>query len=739
MKTTHKATAALLRSVAALTILAPVAVTPASAQQTPAASDAVTLDEIVVTARRRAENLQDVPVSITALTADTLDNQGAPDITSLTKLTPNLTMQVARGSNSTLIAFIRGVGQQDPLWGFEPGVGLYVDDVYIARPQGAVLDIFDIERIEVLRGPQGTLYGRNTIGGAVKYVTRRIGDDPSARIKAQIGSYGQRDLIAAGSTPVTDTIGISGAVALYDRDGYGRNRNLNTDQYDKDVQSGRLSFEATPTEQLFIRIAADRTVDDSNPRHGYRLLATPTVPLLDDIYDTNAGLTGKNKVETQGISGTIEYEASDTITLKSITAYRDGDTDTVIDFDNLPAKILDVPAFYKDDQFSQEFQFLYQGERLQGVAGVYYMDASASGAFDTILGLANLTILTSGKVDTKSYAAFADFSYAVTDQFKISLGGRYTQDEKTGTVFRANFAGITSPQFGGTARNPTLVRTNYTNKRDFDEFTPRISLTFEPTDDLTLYSSYGRGFKSGGFDMRGDAIFTPDTTKGYNPELVDSYEVGSKSRFWDDRASLNLAAFFSKYKGQQVTTQVAATNGIASFVDNVGRSEIYGLEAEGLLALTEQLTAGFALGYINADFKEFFRFNLTTRQFENIESQTVFQNTPKWTGAFNLTHAIDLKGHGTLTTTASLAYRSSFSLFEFPNPLLDQKRYTLFDLSIVYASPDDDWRIGVHGKNLGDKKYRVGGYNFPGALFGDSVIGFYGPPRTVTASIEYRF
>ncbi|MFV3126283.1 TonB-dependent receptor [Niveispirillum sp. KHB5.9] len=737
MKSLVKSATAILCAGTALTSLAALpAMAQAPAQET--ASEPM-LGEIVVTARRRAENLQDVPVSISAFTAEQLELVGTPDITALTKTTPNLTMQVARGSNSTLIAFIRGVGQQDPLWGFEPGVGLYVDDVYVARPQGAVLDIFDIERIEVLRGPQGTLYGRNTIGGAVKYVTKRIDDEPHMKAKVQVGSYKQTDLILSGSAPVTETVGVSGAVALYRRDGYGKNLTTGQEHYDKDVSAGRLSVEFKPNEDLFVRVAADKTIDDSNPRHGYRLVATPTVPVLGDVYDTNAGLTGKQKVKNQGASLTAEYNVSDDVMLKSITAYRDGRSDTVIDFDNLPAKILDIPAYYEDDQLSQELQLVYEGERLKGVAGLYYMDAHAEGAFDTILALANLTTLTSGSVDTKSYAAFADFTYELTDQFKASVGARYTSDKKEGTVYRVNYAGLTSPLFGGTPRNPTLIRSNYTNKRTFDEFTPRVSLTYEPDRDFTLYASYGRGFKSGGFDMRGDVISTPDTANGYDPELVDTYEVGSKSRFWDGRATLNLAAFYSDYKGQQVTTQVPSGTTVVSFVDNVGSSTIKGLEAEGMLAITDELTANFAVGYIDAEFKQFLRYNLTTRVYDNIANQAVFQNTPRWTGNLGLSYAHDLGDGGTLTFTGSAAYRSSFSLFEFPNAALDQRSYTLYDLSAVWTAASDNWSVGVHGKNLGNKKYRVGGYNFPGALFGDSIIGYYGPPRTVTATVEYRF
>jgi len=219
----------------------------AMAQDAAPQNDQTALDDVVVTARRRDEQLKDVPVAVSALSAEQLERTGAADITALQQQTPNATVQIARGSNSTLISFIRGVGQQDPLWGFEPGVGLYIDDVYVARPQGAVLDIFDVNRIEVLRGPQGTLYGRNTIGGAIKYVTKRLGDEFAFMGRGTIGSYNQRDALVSATIPLGETFAVGGAFAKYDRDGFGTNLFTGKQQYDKDVTAYRATPEWTPT------------------------------------------------------------------------------------------------------------------------------------------------------------------------------------------------------------------------------------------------------------------------------------------------------------------------------------------------------------------------------------------------------------------------------------------------------------------------------------------------------------
>ena len=707
--------------------------------QTAPQEGASALDDVVVSARRRDELLKDVPISVSALGEERLEQTGASDITALQQQTPNATVQVARGSNSTLISFIRGVGQQDPLWGFEPGVGLYVDDVYVARPQGAVLDIYDIQRIEVLRGPQGSLYGRNTVGGAIKYVTNGLSQDPELTLRGAYGSYNQIDLMAVGSIPLADNFRIGGAIASYQRDGYGTNVNTGAEHYNKDVLAGRLSAEWEPRDDMSIRLAYDRVQDDSNPRHGSRLVAgaTPAGAIRSSVYDTNAGLGDVNSVESQGASATVQIDLNDHWTFKSITAWREGETTTVIDFDNTPAATLDIPGFYADDQLTQEFQFLFDYDRIQGVAGFFYLDGHAEGAFDTILGNAGIVIGTNGQVNTESWAGFADVNLDLTDRLHLGLGVRYTLDEKQGTVFRANYLGATrSPLLGGTVRAPLLVRSNYTNEKDFSQFTPRIALSYDLTDDMTTYASFSQGFKSGGFDMRGDVILTPNTVNGYDPETVDSYEIGLKGAL--DRLTFAAAAFYNEYQDQQVTTQVPSGASIASFVDNVGSSTFYGAELEGQLRILDNLTASFAVGYLHSDFEEFLRYNLTTMVFEDISNLVVLQNAPEWTGYLGLTWIGDVAG-GALAVTPSVSYRGDSSMFEFPNPILDQQAYSLVNLSIVWTDPSNRYTLGLYGKNLTDEEYRVGGYNFPGALFDNSIIGYYGPPQTVTASLKVSF
>ena len=726
---------------------APAAATEQAEATTGEAAEAGVTTEfeaVVVTARRREETLQEVPVAVTALDYQRLEDTGAKDLTALQQQTPNATVQVARGSNSTLISFIRGVGQQDPLWGFEPGVGLYVDDVYIARPQGALLDVYDIERIEVLRGPQGTLYGRNTIGGAIKYVSRRLGGTPRFEGKLSVGSYDQLDGVANFALPVGDTFSIGGAVASFNRDGFGKNLTTGAEHYDRDTNAYRFSAEWSPNHSLFARFAYDKQVDKSNARHGYRLVAgaMPDSHILSDVFDTTAGGGDDLRVETEGWSLTVDYTINNSFTLRSITAKREGSTGfNVIDFDSTPSKTLDIPNYYADDQTSQELQLLFEGERAQGVFGLYYLDAYAEGAFDTVLELFGLTIGNGGYSDTKSYSAFGDVSFDINDRTRLSVGGRYTRDERTGHVHRATYLGTDpTPQTGGPPATPLLTNTFYTNSRDFSQFTPRVSLSRDFGDNLTGYASYSQGFKSGGFDMRGDALAAPMTVDGYDPEDVDTFELGLKGSALDGRLNFSSAVFYSDYTGQQVTVQalVPGLNTIASVVANAGASTIYGAEFEASAQLSENLRAFTSLGYINAEFDEFLIYDANVGGTVNIADTAGFQNTPELTGFVGATWTIPAFG-GSIAVTPTVSYRAKTQMFEFSNAILDQGAYTLVDLNATWTAASGKWSVGVAGRNLTDEEYRVGGYNFPGATFDDSIVGFYGAPRTYTATFTYRY
>lgn len=713
------------------------------------AQETIALEEVTVTAQRREQSLQDVPIAVTAFSADALEQAGTATIVDLQRSAPNTTLQVSRGTNSTLTAYVRGIGQADPLWGFEPGVGLYVDDVYLARPQAGVLDVYDVERVEVLRGPQGTLYGKNTIGGAVKYVTKRLTGEPEFMAKAAVGTYGQREIELSGQMPLIENeLAIGAAISRKKRDGFGTFLQSGEENYNKDIFSARISMEYTPSEDLFIRLAADMSDDDSNAKGGHRLtpsLRIPTEITPNDVFDSNADMDTNNEVKSSGGSLTVEYDISNQLTFKSITAYREGETYTNIDFDNTSLPSLHVPAVYDDHQASQEFQLKFEGDGVNGIAGVYYYTGNASGAFDVLLGAfdgffgpalpGNFNALTAGNVDTDSYSVFADATFDISDKLSLNLGGRYTRDEKEATVFKQT-QGVNgrSDRLGGEVLGAFPAATDYTNSDSWSEFTLRAGANYQLTDDSMVYASFAQGFKAGGFDMRGDASKLPSTVDGYDPETVDTWEVGVKSELLNKRLRLNAALFYSDYEDVQVTVQQSADGGsnFVSAVLNAGAATIQGGELEAVAQLSKDLTAEFTLGYIDAEFDEVISGGV------NVANTWEFANTPDVTSSLRFVYNHDLGENGSLVASTSLAYRGETQIFPQVASLVDEDAYTLWDASVIWYAPDEHWTVGLHGKNLSDKEYRVGGYNFANLGLESSVIGYYGDPRTVTLSVQYK-
>ncbi|MBB3033116.1 TonB-dependent receptor [Alteriqipengyuania lutimaris] len=738
---------------------------------------------ITVTARRREERLTDVPIAITAFSGEQLEQSGAIDIIDIAQTTPSVTLEASRGTNSTLTAFIRGVGQQDPVAGFEAGVGIYLDDIYLNRPQGAVLEIYDVERIEVLRGPQGTLYGRNTIGGAIKYVTRRLGDEPRLKLRATYGTYDQADLTASFAMPLGDSgFAIGGGGAVLTRSGFGENLTTGQDNYNKDIRAirGTIEYDRGP---VFVRLSGDYTDDNSNTRGGHRLIPglVSGTPPLDDVYDSRGALVDPQQdVEAYGGSLFVEVAAGDAVTLRSITGYRKDDSATPIDFDALPAVDVDVPAFYNNEQFSQELQALIDFDGFNALLGVYYLDASARTVFDVRLP-GGVTALTFGDVGTETYAVFADATYDFTDQLSLSVGGRYTWDERDSTINRAVYLGGGSPFFGGTG-TLFLQQTDFQGTRDFERFTPRASISFEPNEDNLLYASYSKGFKGGGFDPRGVGTAAPDLNGNgvggaggdqedifnfftFDPETVDAYEIGYKASLFDRRLNVALAAFRSDYTDVQIPGSVGATvNGQQTFIGittNAGEARIQGIEFEGNATLAHDFAgpgsrvglAGSA-GYLDAEYKQF----IDSRGID-VADRRAFQNTPEFTASGTLSLSLPV-GEGSVDASATAAYRSSTQQFELQNALLDQPGFTLFDANIVYHAPGDRITVGLHGRNLFDKRYIVSGYNFlaqdpdTGAFIPNpatnspytSTLGtegiltaYYGNPRQVFVTVGLSF
>jgi iron complex outermembrane receptor protein len=744
-----------MAALAASVSLLPLTAAPALALQDQEASEGGR-EVITVTARRREESIQDVPVAVTAYSGEQLENTGAVDITAIAQTTPNVTLENTRATNTTLTAFIRGVGQQDPLVGFEQGVGIYLDDVYLNRPQGAVMDLYDVERIEVLRGPQGTLYGRNTIGGAVKYVTRRIDpDNPTASLRASVGSLNQLDLVATGSAPLTDTFRVSAAAGRFTRDGFGENLTTGEDNYNKDIFALRGSMEWEPSDNFFVRLSGDYIDDQSNTRNGYRtrgsLFSPSDATPLSGRYDTNGGVANfapfpRSDFSGEGFQLYAEWQVNDRLTLKSITAQREDEFNSLIDFDSTPLPNFDAWVNYQNEQFSQEFQALFEGDGWNAVAGLYYLDADSSNAFDVFI-FGGATSFTFGDSNTEAIALFAEATFDVTDRLHLTLGGRYTEDERNTTVTREVFAGQGSPFFGNTGAfsltPPVIVDgeevvPTFTGSRTDDAFTPRIILAYDATENVNVYGSYSQGFKGGLFDPRGN-FSTPEIREGVAPEFVDSYEVGVKGVFADGRILANFAAFYAEYTDVQIpgSVIVSGPGGTTSFqgtLTNAGAAEFRGAELEATVFVTDELTALLGLGVIDGEYTEFIQNGV------NIASTATIQNTPDVTSSVMLdyTKELPLFGHaGELSVIGAWSYRSEVSQFEFSSEELDQDEFSLYNASIVWNSSDGQWSAGVHGRNLTDEAYITSGYYFP--TIDNSTTAFYGDPRTVTGTIAYRY
>jgi len=724
------------------------------APQKPATADTApqptASEEIVVTARKREENLQEVPVAVSVVTADKLEESATADISELQTQVPNLAVYQGRNQSTTLTAFLRGIGQADPLWGVDPGVGLYIDDVYIARPQGALLDVYDVERIEVLRGPQGTLYGKNTIGGAIKYVSRPLTDKPSGAISVSGGTQSNLDLRASlGGALIPGKLRGKIAVASLQHSGYGTNLLTGRDVSDRKTLAARAGLDWIVSDKTKVQFSGDYTKDDAEPKGYQRLAANPLCPAFgvtcapnNDRWDTQSGLAPLNGTEAMGGAVVVSSKINDLWNFKSISAYRESDSENNIDFDTTPARIVDVIATYYDHQLSQELQFVYDnGQKISGVFGAYYLDGEAGGLVKNIF-LNRIFGTTDGKTLTDSIAVFGDGSYRLTNATTLNGGLRVTRETKNGIAFNAGYT-------DDTFHTVNAVTANYDKKKTFNSIAPKLGVDHKFSDDVMGYVSLSRGFKSGGFNVRAQATVFPQSAEPFKDEVLDVGEVGLKSRLADGRVVLNTAVFYGKYKDIQVSTFTAYDSNndgvedafFGNFV-NAGNATLKGAEVEfdASSQSIDWLSVNGFLSYLEATPDEFLDVN-----HDGFVDTQVITNAPKFTGGMHLNFDFPLY-RGLLTASVGGAYRGNAMLTNeggpYPGvpgrPLLpiSQKGYTLFDAWVSWLSPDAKWRFGLNAKNLSDKAYLTNGYNIP-AL--GVLTGSYGAPRTVLATVEYRF
>jgi len=706
---------------------------PAAAQTAASAGPAVTtLDVVKITARKREESLQDVPVAVTALTADQLDKLAIKDLGDLQGQVPNLTIYAARGSNTTLTTFIRGVGQADPLWGVDPGVGIYFDDVYIARPQGALLDVYDVQRVEVLRGPQGTLYGKNTIGGAVKYVSKPLPTATEGSVTLAVGSYGQVTAKGGVGTAVNDgQFRFRVAGASLNREGYGKNLTDGSAVSDQATTSGRVSMGWFPSGSSFnAQVSVDRTNDDSHMRGFQRLNVNPfdpaKTPPTTGRYDIATGMPNANRTSSEGESLTLNWGVSEAWSLKYILAHRASDTNTSIDFDGLPNKIADVRAEYHDSSQSHELQAIYEGQNSSGVVGVYYFDGRAGGTvrnnfFNLSFGTTNGLVYTQGK------AVFGDWSWRLSPAFSVSTGLRYTKEDKRAVVLNQAFA---NDQFSGT---PIAVPANFDKSLSVSNTSPRLSLEYKASKEIKLYTTASRGFKSGGYNIRANTVAFPSSGKPFADEKLDSLEIGAKMILDGGRLELNTALFHNKYKNVQLSvfTSYTQPNGQPGFFGdftNAGKATVQGAEVEFLWMPTTAWRISGNLATLDAKYDEYFDRGV------NVADQKKFTNTPKYQASLNLEHNMQM-AMGTLRSRLGVTHRSKVYPTTDLSESLAQNAYTLVNAGLIWEK-DAKLSFFLQGGNLTNKAYKTDGYNI--AALG-VLNAYYGAPRTFTVGGTFKF
>lgn len=765
-------------------------------------SIAAELEEVVVTARKRSENLQDVPMAVSSFNADQLRNAQVDDILDLERMTPNITVTTTGGLVAGAVSvFIRGIGNDA---GFDQGVGIYVDDVYINRTTGALLDVFDTERVEVLKGPQGNLYGRNTIGGAIKFVSKEPTEELTGRVEVSAGDYDMGKVKASVSGPIVGDTLLGSFGAMYKtRDGIQTNTFNNNEYWSEDVQAYRGSLLWNATDTLRVKLAGDYTKDKSDPSIPNRIgvdTATlqgidfvigganqflgPGIGLVDTPNDASVP-TNIDKVSSEFVDGfkqyeikattvalTLDWELSEAWSLKSITANRSLDNVQPFDFDGSNQQFITTLNDRKSDDFSQELQLNYDSEKLHSVMGLYYLDGtqkspSTTYQYERLRAIqTNTKNTTKDQRDIESASAYATVDWNMTEQWQLSIGGRYTEDTKKetqratvdqGLFAYAGLAGFppdavvsvapgqeanaaASPLFAYWASSfvPPAFNSEYVEisspentkaTETWSQFSPSARLTWFVNDDLMAYTAYQQGFKSGGFQRTG-GIATE-----YEPETVDAYTLGIKSSWLDGSLRLNGELFYNDYSDKQLSTIVLDGANLSETVGNVGKVNTSGAEVEMTwLTPLDGLMLGVNVGYLDTDIDSY------KSGGEDIADDTALGFSPEWTAQGRVSYDFEVFDWGSFMVGTDVSYRDG----AYTNSPIDttselgklqyEDSYVIWNAIATFTTADEHWSVAVQGKNLDDKRVLTNSFQV-----GPFVTGAYNMPRTWEVSLAYMF
>ena len=714
----------VLSGLVASTLAAAAAAGPAAA-----ADSSGTLEEVVVTAQRREANLQDVPVAISAITSDEILAAGITRVSDFANAMPNVFINTGASLRSTVIA-VRGISSNPNNPGVDPAVGVYLDGVYMGRPTTINSGLYDVERIEVLRGPQGTLYGKNTIAGAINFITKMPTEELSGEVRLGYGNYDNLLGYAAVSGALSDrlTARLSGSYAT--RDGYLHNTYTGTYLNDAQEAGGRLvlAYEASDDLDIIVRadVAQNRTNDGGEEI--YENGAFAGTPLADNNPDDWKVAYNVDNVADRDQWGTsIEADWTTGVgVLTSITAYREFNWTNVDDNDYTILSLLASGITEDQSQFSQELRLVSDAEGpFEYLVGAHYdysvLDTRSRAWIGPDLGIYPEEVegVIRAKVDAESWAIFGQGTYSFSDQWSISGGIRYTDESKD-----VRHAQVGDPL--GILLPTTDVRNL---SRGDDKWSPSASLNWQPMDTVLVYVSYANGFKAGGFNV---FSITPVDDASYKPEVVDSYEIGIKSTLFDDHARLNIAAYTLDYKDLQVN-QLVLVNGVPQFqTSNAATATSTGVEVEFQMQLADGLEMNASYGYLDAKFD---RFKNATAQGDDFSGNRL-PLAPK--GAANLALQYDTTigdGYG-LWGRIEGNWRD-FVYFDVDNdPLATQDAYTTLDLRFG-LNAKSGWSATVWMRNLTDETYALD--RSAGPIVPGQYVQALGPPRTYGLEIGYGF
>ncbi len=757
----------------------------------PAVSDndsTASIEEILITARKREENLQETPIAITALSGDQLRDRNVTNLMEVGSFAPNVIMATGSsgsggGNNGTV--YIRGVGQIDFLFTTDPGVGIYIDGVYHPRTLGAVMDLLDLERVEILRGPQGTLFGKNTIGGALNLISVKPTGETGGFAEVTIGEFNRLDFRGGVDFPVVeDKLFTRVSVSSKNRDGYGKRLNFDTgavidETGNEDQTAARGALRWLPSDRVTVDLSVDYTrereksvpttllqFDDAGEFGGVpialwnALIGGPSGTPMSSAFitgneDTSYG-TGPNgnTLDLWGVGLTIEADLG-FATFKSITAYREMEATFGRDGDGSPLPVLETDQVQDQDQLSQEFQLsgVAMDEKLNWMAGAFYFDEFGRDRNQVVLtsglfgALEALPTQLSGDPCAPPFVApgcagnpinpLLDLDFDIFNEIDITSWALFTQLTFDFTEQLSMTAGARytyeekdyTLEHRRIASNTFIVP--YTQVgNDWSEVTPMASLSYQVSDDLMFYGSVSKGFKSGGYNGR---PIVSSQVEAYDPEFVWAYEAGVKSEWFGNRLRVNAAVFFSDYEDIQFTAVTADpdTGTLLLDVDNLGNAEIKGVELEVEARPIENLDISAAVGYTD------FEITKLLPTVTNLSLDAKQPRTPEWTANASIQYGWTFLANGFLTVRADWLYEDDS--FSDPNntPVIARKAHSIFNARLVYRHLEHDFEIALFGTNLTDKRVVVSGLSALDS-FG-TAEGFFNRPREWGASFRKNF